>query len=711
MYLGRTESEKLPKLKKCVENWHEYFKFNNQRWWNYSKFVYANNISSTERAALKALGKPEVQFNILESQVNRLCGEFAKHMPSFDVKAIDGLPLSVLTPDFLESLKVLEGFLLGMFADNNSDSLKYRFYRDLLIGGFTVGEVITRYVTPKSFEQVIECQRVFDPTLTFFDPMARLSHKGDGEFCGKLIPMTIDDLKREFGTKAADQIKAEQNPNFGGFNWSYRNQQQLDIVLVASMFVKRRVKDKIVKLTNGHVVPLSHYEMLLQAWDEEALLMVPPKILEERETEYEYLDRYKLAGHKILDKVETNFTKFPLVFIDGNSVLIKGQDISAGIDLGTDNASDSDEGQTAQFCKPYIMHAHDMQMLMNFAGQSLAAEMENIVQHQYIVPVEAVPEDQQEAYTNPQIASCLQYNQIYDKDANIQLNAPQVLERRQIPPQLESVFTKAPSMVQMILGNYDAILGVNDKQISGVAIQQGAMQSNATALPYLVGFNNGLNRMAEIIVDLVPKYYNTPRTIPVINPDGKRAYQLINKNGAEDSMMLKYDPNNLQINVEMGVSASVQKQVAIDQIIKLTASSQDVAQFFNEHGLEIIIDNIDIRGVEHLKTLAAQYMQQKQQAKLQGPPPTDAQILAEAEKEITVMQLQVKEQGQQLEAANKAAQIAIEQREADRKFLELMAKIEADNQKAMIERERADAENAKSAVELAVSMISNLGVS
>ena len=208
---------------------------------------------------------------------------------------------------------------------------------------------------------------------------------------------------------------------------------------------------------------------------------------------------------------------------------------------------------------------------------------------------------------------------------------------------------------------------------------------------------------------MIPKYYNTPRTIPIINPDGKRGYQIVNKKDEPDNIMLKYDPNNLQINVEMGVSASVQKQVAIDQIIKLCGTSEDVAAFFNEYGLEIIIDNMDIRGVDHLKTLAAQFMQQKQAAKQQPPPPSDAQIVAEAEKEINMMQLEVKREGQQLDAANKAAQLAIQQTESDRKFLELLAKIESDETKQVLEREKLDSENARTSVEMAIDMVNNLG--
>ncbi len=708
MSLGRTEAEKLPKLKKYVENWHQYFSRNNQRFWDFTKFVCATNISSKERAALQALQKPQLQFNILEAQVSRLCGEFAKHKPSFDIRAMDGAPVSMLTPEFTETIEIIEGYLMGMFADNTSDSLKYKFYRDILIGGFSVGEVLTRYVNPRSFEQVIAVERVFDPTLTIFDPMARLSHKGDGQYAGKLIPMTFDDFKSEFGSKATQDVKTQTYVDLEGFNWSYLNQQQ-ETVLVATLFCKEYKKMKIVKLSNGHTVPLDHYEKLLEAWDEEVIMAVPPKILQERKTEIETLERYKFCGDRILDKVSTNFTMFPLIFFDGNSVLIKGQDVNGGIDTATDAGSDADNGSTAQMTRPYIMHAHDAQLLMNFAGQSLAGEMENIVQHQYIVAIESIPEDQESAYTNPQIASCLQYNHIFDKEAQITLPPPQILQRREIPPVLESTFNGAARHMQVILGNYDAVLGINDKQISGVAIQQGALQSNAAALPYLVGFTNGLNRMAEVIVDLIPKYYNTPRTLPVVKPDGKRGYKVINKKGDPESVFMDYDPNNLMITVEMGVSAEVQKQMALEQITKLAAVSEDWANFIGAKGGEIILDNMDIRGIDHLKELYVEYQQEKMEAAQQPPQPTDAMILSQAEIEKTQIETEQRREATQLEAANKAADLAIKQSEADRKFIELLARIESDETKAVIERERVDAENARDGVELAISMITNLG--
>jgi hypothetical protein len=707
MAYSRTHKDNLKQLKKHVETWHQYFKRNHQRFWDYTKFCCATSISNKERAALQAVSKPQLEFNILEAQVSRLRGEFAKHSPSFEIRAADGVPINTLTPDFIATMDVIEGHLLAMFGDNTNDSLKYKFYSDLLIGGFSVGEIRTQYVNERSFEQKIIVERVFDPTLTVFDPMARLSHKGDGMFCGKLVPMTAEDFKEQFPGHDISEYKFGVSTGIDGFNWSYENQQQ-DIILVADLFVKKHKKTRIVKLSNGHVVPLKHYEQLAQIWDEQQVMAVLPKILDERDSMFETICRYKFCDSGVLAFTETDFTHFPLVFLDGNSVLIHGQDINSGTDANAQNGSDSDNSGTSQMCRPYILHARDMQLLMNFAGQSLAGEMENIVQHQYIVAVESIPEDQEAAYTQPQIASCLQYNAIFDKETNTPLPPPQVLQRRQIPPELANTFNGASQMMQIILGNYDATLGINDKQISGVAIQQGAMQSNAAALPYFMGFTNGLNRLAEIVVDLIPKYYRTPRTIPVIRPDGKHDYQMVNNKGEQNSIMLDYDPKSLQVKVEMGTSAEVQKQVAIDQITALMPACPQFADFIGNKCVGILIDNMSMRGVDHMKELYGEWQQELEAAKNQPPPPTDTQIIAEAEIQKTQMETDVARERIQVEGQNKAADLAIKQQEVELKFAELMAKIQSDEVKNAIASEKASSENSVKAVELGIRMIKDL---
>jgi hypothetical protein len=98
----------------------------------------------------------------------------------------------------------------------------------------------------------------------------------------------------------------------------------------------------------------------------------------------------------------------------------------------------------------------------------------------------------------------------------------------------------------------------NNGQMSGIAFARSAIQSNNASVPFIVGYIKGLNRVAQIIVDLIPKYYRTPRSLPVLLPDGKREYFEINKKG---SLYMNYDPNNLQVKVETGVNFAMQRKL------------------------------------------------------------------------------------------------------------------------------------------------------
>jgi hypothetical protein len=169
--------------------------------------------------------------------------------------------------------------------------------------------------------------------------------------------------------------------------------------------------------------------------------------------------------------------------------------------------------------------------------------------------------------------------------------------------------------MQNVLGSYDAALGINDNQLSGVAIIEGATQSNCAAMPYVIGFLQGLQRIAEVYVDLIPKYYVTPRTVPILGIDGKRTYRIVN---AQNTPSMNYDPYVLNVKVEAGVSFHIQKSRALQQIIGLMQASQQFAQFMNEQGLPVLLDNIEIRGIDQLKIMAEQWMQQQAQMKQQA---------------------------------------------------------------------------------------------
>ena len=694
--IKKSALDSFDEIRSNIENGYLYFKKNYKIYNDFIRFVFKTSITVADREVNQELQKPNMEFNVLEAFISRLCGEFSKMDPAFSVRSKEGVTL--INPDVIE---LVEAHLKAAFCSDDKTSLSYHLYRDILSGGYSVAKIYTDYANEMSFDQQIYIERVFDPTLTVFDPLARKSHKGDGRFACELFPKSAEEAEQIYGSDILKDVSFTRNTSVKGFNWSYRNQKE-DILLLGEFFKKKRKQAKILKLANGHSVTEKQYEEFLQKWEEAGIIEQAPIVIKSRMTDIETIDMYTITGNKIIDHKETNFTMLPLVFFDGNSVIVR----------------DSMESHAEQVIRPYVYHARDTQKMKNFAGQSLCNEIENLVQHKWIAPVEAVPanKDYARAYTEPQKATIIMFNQWAKGDTTKPITPPREVMRAPIPPELTNTFNLADQTTQVILGSYDAALGANENDISGIAIMQGAMHSNAAAMPYTMGFIEGWARCGEIYLNLLPKYFVTPRTIPIIKPNGKRDYYKINDKNNPQSVKFDYDVSALEVSIKPGVNYEVQKQIALKTITALMGVSDSFKEFMNQNGLEVLLDNIDIRGIDKLRYLVQSWMdKQKQAAEQSQNQPTPEQMQAQAimaQTQVEAQKIQVQREGNQLDAQVEMEKIsannAVQNKETDIKFLEVMSKIQNASLDRALDQERLDAEQSRTAVEMATKMSQHL---
>ena len=712
----------LQQIKKDVEEAYKSFVENYKRYQEYYIFVFKSSLSDAEISNLNLMGKPPLEFNILEAYISRLRGEFSKQQPQLDVHAAEGLTLGKIDDDYKKLLSVIQAHLNEIFFSADNDQFTYDIYSDTLAGGFSVAKVYTDYINDNSFLQKIKIERVSNPTLCGFDPLAKTSHKGDGNYCFEMFPMTQQEFAMEFGEARAQTFNFTRA--IESFNWSYKN-NDVKVVLVADYYCKVQKKKRLVRIAPNEYLPEmlleSDYNKAVKEWDR--IEQIPP-ILDRRETVVTTIDLYRICQNEILEHHETNYPMLPLVFFDGNSVFV--QDIHGG--------------KITQMTRPYVYHAKGIQRLKNFAGQTIGQELEDMPRQTYMMPIEGMAKQYEKVYQNPQIASNIPYYQFNPKNTEQQLNAPSVVQRIPTPPLVYETYQGSDATTQAILGSYDAILGVNDKQISGVAIQQGAMQSNAAAVPYLMSYIKGLQRCAEIVIHLMPLFYNTPRTIPIRLPNGKRDYQVINseypkvnqqkqmlqkaqeqsmgneipmeeEESAEEEQMenaidFNYDPREINVKIEPGVNARVAKQVAIDQLTAMMNASPVFAEFMNRQGLPTLLKNLDIHGGEALVDMAEQFQAQMQkereQASQQG---TDADKIAGAEIQKAMLEAEARKQKTQADFSLGIAKAAIMKEDAETKRLELELKAQEAHARLHMDRENQAAQAASDTVQLAFEVM------
>lgn len=188
--------------------------------------------------------------------------------------------------------------------------------------------------------------------------------------------------------------------------------------------------------------------------------------------------------------------------------------------------------------------------------------------------------------------------------------------------------------------------------------------------------------------------------MPVIGIDGKRAYVPVNQPQGVD---LKYDSNALNVKVEAGVNFHIQKAKSLGIITQLMQSSELFSQFMNSVGLEVLLDNIEIRGVDQIKEMSKKWMQEMQkqreeamkQQQQQGNP-QQMQLMLEK------MKLEQKQLQAEMENRLKTAELAIAKQKADTEQLVALANIGAEKDKTLIAHDKAQAEKTRAAVDLAI---------
>lgn len=590
MDVAKKYQDRLPEIKQNVLKSRKFFEANNQRFYEMRRFVFQSTLTDSDISLLRQQQKPQIEVNILEAYVSRLLGEFSKQEPSFETtKEADAQSIDPMLPEIINmhARAILD-------QTNRDTNFSYEVYKEILTGGFSVIKVYTDYANAMSMDQIICMSKCFDPTLTGFDPLAMLPSKGDGRYCFECFPKSRAEFEKEYPNVDLSKIKFYRD--IAGFSFSYSTLFE-DVLYLTDYYEKKNKKFKLVKLSDGKTMAKDDYQKMIEGWSS---YMQPPQIVNERWTTKEIICRYLFIEDQVIDYEETDYEKFPLIFCDGNSAFLRN---------GT-------SGELEYRTRPYIYNAIGMQKLKNYAVQCLGNDLENQIQSKLIIAKEAIPKEQAYAqvYANNQIPNVIVFEAFKDDDPNQPLPPPREVNRVPAPPEVMGTISLCDQMGQAILGSYDASLGINNNQLSGVAIVEGATQSNAAAMPHLVGFMQGLTAAAQVILDLIPKYYTTPRTIPIVKPDGTRDFIPINQQNGID---MDFNPNSLKIEITAGVNFSIQKNRTLQMIIQMMQASPQFAQFINEAGLNVIFDNMDIRGIDQMKMLYTQWQQQQQQMQQQ----------------------------------------------------------------------------------------------
>jgi hypothetical protein len=693
-----TSGWSLDDLLKAVETTYLYEKDNYKRYHDMRSFIYFSTIDKAQENALRKLGKPPLSFNSLEAYVSKQKGEFAKHLPSIalsqpdlsynidDLKGLNPESLKKIADEKNKRIKQMEfaeGYIQNVVNEGDKNNFQNESYDRCLTGGFNVVKVYPDYENEVSFWQKLCVMNSFDPTLCGFDPKARDTHKGDGEYCFEIFPMELGSFKRKYPKVNVDNINFSKR-SLGNFTWAFRN-GKIDYILVCDMYIKKEYEIEVVQLPDGSAMDEEEYEETMKIWDKERPNIPRPEVADTRISTKTLIYKSRFIQTQMLEEEETDFKFLPLVYIDGNKV----------------NIQNSNNYEVTEIRRPYFWQAISMQKLKDRAGQTWAHTLENLVAHKWIVSLESLPSEDpnlRKAYTNNQIPAVMLYHERMKSNEAIQLSPPQAVTQAPMPQEVMAAFSMADQAFQFILGSYDSSLGINDNQLSGTAIMEGATQSNAAAMPFLMSHLQGMVRIGEIILDLIPKYLTHGRPIEIMNKNNKKLSVNINDFGS-NSISTDFDARKIKVDISADANFSIQKARALTQIQSLCQYIPALAGYFGSRfGMPVIIKNLEFNGADDVKNTIEPYFDdlQKQQAmqmQSQNQAMQNSPDMLKAK--AAIAKVQGETANRQQENKLRAAEIAVQNQDVQNDRIRIMAdsKATAVQQNLQLQHDQIEKEN------------------
>jgi hypothetical protein len=491
-----------------------------------------------------------------------------------------------------ETAKIYQGMIRHIEYNSNAEVAYDTAFDSAVKAGWGYWRIITQYASPTSFEQEIILKRIRNPLSVFFDPYSTEPDGSDANFAFVTDDLSEDEYKVRYPDSKLASKEMWKSVGNDSPEWMPNGAAR-----IAEYFYKENVDEVVVQLSNGQT--MLKREMADGMIDDQGQ---PVSILKERVTKVPKICWVKMNGIEILEKTEWLGIYIPIVPVLGTELDINGKRILKGV----------------------IRDAKDPARMYNYWA-SAETEAIALAPRTPFIMAEGQAEGYEDMWENAN-----QRNFAYLPYKPVSLNGTPVPppQRNTFEPAVQAITNArmlASDDLKATTGIYDAALGAKSNETSGVAIQRRNVQAQTSNFHFIDNLTRSLRHTGRILIDLIPKIYDTARTARIIGEDGEQKVVRINDpnqgiEGQKQPYML--DNGKYDVTVDVGPSFQTKRQEAVASMIEFTKSMPQVAPNI----ADIMARNMDWPGASELaerfkKMLPPQLQGDNDKTKAQQVPP------------------------------------------------------------------------------------------
>lgn len=486
--------------------------------------------------------RPILTINRLPVFARQIIGDARQNKPSIKIyPAEDG---------DVEIAEIYEGLIRNIEYVSSAPDAYDTAFESAVICGIGAWRVCTDYVSDDAFEQHILIERIREPLSITIDPNSERADFSDAEW----LFYEYDLSKEEFKHKWPDADLSDFATSDAMPGWLDR-----DSVRVAEYWFKERAKKTIYLLGDGSVTDK----------------MIPGlQVIRQRDVESVKVRRATMAGWTFLDEPQDwPGTMFPFAIVTGEEYRIKNKTDYRGI----------------------VRNAIDAQRMYNYWR---TMETENIAlapKTPFLVADDQIEGLEQEwSNLNTVPMPYVRYN------ANSQAPMPHQIQPPQIPTAYANASAVCVDEIKSTTGLFNASLGDGGTESSGRAILARQREGDTATFLWVDNLNRAIRYTGKILVELIPKIYDSERIIRVLGPDASNEQVAINR-VVGDGMGGTTIINDLSFGrydviVESGPSFATKRIEALNNMVEIARMNPAIMQVAGD----LMVKAMDWEGAEEI---------------------------------------------------------------------------------------------------------------
>lgn len=550
--------------------------------------------------------RPCLTINKIDAYIRQVTNQQRQQRPRIKVHPVNN-------EGDLKVAQVVEGITRHIEVNSNADTAYDTAFEYAVRMGWGYWRVNTNYVSEDSFDQEIYIEPVDDPFSVYFDPNSVSPDGSDAEKCLVTTVMSKRAFREQYPGADDGSGFLPRATGDDTAEWVTRE----DIRIAEYWYIERQ-RATLVLLSDGTKV----FEDELPS--PELLDASKITIMDKRPSFRKKVKWCKLTAMEILEEKEWPGKYIPIVPCYGAQLIVEGKRKKYGL----------------------VRFAKDPQRMYNFWRTSMTESIALAPKPKWLL-AEGQDEGHESEWALANIKSTpvLRYKQ---KDIE-GVPAP-VPQRIQPEPPPDGIMVAASAIaddLKTVLGIFDPAQELPGN-ISGKALQGQQMQVDLSNFHFYDNMTRSIKHTGKIILDLIPKIYDTQRVLRIIGVDGKPDLVTINEVQATGEVMNDVTVGLYDVVMDTGPGYNSKRQQAVEAMMPLMTEPA----VFQAAG-DLLFRNMDFPGSDVIADrLAAMNPLAKIDPQSDVPPQAQMQILAQQqqiaqmEQQMIAMQLEINNRGQ-----------------------------------------------------------------